>query len=150
MIREIMQATATKTRPLMSKGENTMPQARDWQAPESILIVDDDRYVRDALESYLASYGYHSVVAGEAKSAIQLVEANNIIVGVIDLHLPGISGLELLREIHAQDSTIQCILLTGHGSMETAIEALREQAYDYIIKSSSLDSVERVIVRAAE
>src|SRR5258706_16237742 len=95
MIREIMQATATKTRPLMSKGENTMPLVRDWQAPESILIVDDDKYVRDALESYLASSGYHTVVAGEAKSALQLVEANNIIVGVIYLRLPVINSLEL-------------------------------------------------------
>jgi signal transduction histidine kinase len=138
----------------MLKGEEIMPQSADrqakWLASETILIIDDDMYVRDALETFLNASGYQTVVAAEASTALQLVASNNIVVAVIDLHLPGVSGLDVLRSIHAEDSTIQCIMLTGYGSMETAVEALREQAYDYIIKTSSLSSIERVIARATE
>src|SRR5689334_15367969 len=154
MAQEPIQTLLATSRPVLLKGDDIMSQPDDWQArwqaPEAILIVDDDRYVRDALESYLNSSGYQTVVAAEAATALKHLDSHNIVAAIIDLHLPGINGLDLLRAIHAQDATIQCIMLTGYGSMETAVEALREQAYDYIIKSSSLDSVERVVARAVE
>src|SRR5262249_7969918 len=75
---------------------------------------------------------------------------NAVSVAIVDLNMPVMDGFSVVPAIHQGDPTIQCIILTGHGSLETGIQTVREQVYDYVTKSISLSDLDRVVRRAAE
>src|SRR4030042_2331578 len=79
-----------------------------------------------------------------------MLAQSDVLIAVVDWHMPGMSGLELRRAIRQHDPTIQCIVLTGYGSMEIAVQALREHVYDYLAKPASLNDLSRVVGRAIE
>src|SRR5215831_9292828 len=117
-----------------------------------VLVIDDDTHIRVALESYLSELGHTPATAPNGMVGLELLRGgeNAISVAIVDLNMPVMDGFAVVRAIHQVDPTIQCIILTGHGSLETAIEAVREQVYDYVTKSISLTDLDRVVRRAAE
>ncbi|MGA8043288.1 MAG: sigma-54 dependent transcriptional regulator [Terracidiphilus sp.] len=118
--------------------------------PSSILLVDDDAAFRHVMARELKRIGYEVATAASGEEAIQRVEASEPEVVLLDLRLPGMGGLDTLRAITANSPTTEVIMLTGHGSIDTAIESIRIGAFDYVVKPCPLDEIEVRIQRALE
>lgn len=118
--------------------------------PSSILMVDDDAAFRHVLSGELRRLGYEVATAASGEEAVQSVAAGEHDVLLLDLRLPGMSGLETLRIINARAPSTEVIMLTGHGSIDTAIEAIRIGAFDYVVKPCPLDELDVRIQRALE
>jgi len=99
-----------------------------------ILIVDDEASLRFALTELLTGEGYTTFTAGSGEEAINILENENIDIAILDYHLPGINGVELLTMIKQNYKWIQVILITAYGSETVAINAIKISAYDYITK----------------
>ena len=117
----------------------------------SILVVDDEPVERQTLSDILRLEGYNvsSVASGEA--AIEYLRLNTVDLVILDLRMQGMSGLETAKVIRQVSPDVELILLTAHGSMETAIEALRQRVHDYLLKPASpaqvLESVSKGLAR---
>jgi signal transduction histidine kinase/FixJ family two-component response regulator len=116
--------------------------------PARVLVVDDERAVVDVLQEFLASQGYEMSVASSGEEAVRNIPSVRPDVILTDINLPGLSGLEVVRFAKSVDPEIAVIVVTGHASASTAIEALREGAYDYITKPFELDDVHKIVERA--
>ena len=115
-----------------------------------LLIVDDDQEFRETLSSRFARQGFAVRAAGGGDEALELAARWNFDVAVFDMMMPGMSGLELLRRFKESHPECEVILLTGQGSIETAVEAMKLGAYDYLQKPFPLKDLEGVIVKASE
>jgi two-component system, response regulator RegA len=107
----------------------------------SLLLVDDDAVYRERLAKAIASRGYDVRTAANAEEAVLLAEADSPELAVLDLRMPGDSGLELLRRLKAIDSTTRILMLTGYGSIATALEAVRLGAVHYLTKPADVDDI---------
>jgi DNA-binding response OmpR family regulator len=120
----------------------------------NILIVDDEQIVRDSLKEILRLEGYEVEAVGSGEEAKITLKNNSFDLMLLDLKMPGIDGLEVLRDATKLAPDIRVILLTAHGSLESAIEALHFGAHDYILKPSSprviLSSIARGLAKKAE
>jgi two-component system response regulator AtoC len=113
-----------------------------------ILIVDDDKNTRDGLQRALQR-SYDVRVAESSEAALQILgKESNVDVMLSDLRMPGVDGLGLLRRVHAQHPSTVCILLTAYGSVEIAVEAMKQGAYDFLTKPINLDHLDMLISRA--
>jgi DNA-binding NtrC family response regulator len=101
----------------------------------AVLIVDDDAVFRAALRRYLESERYEVTVAGDADAALLAIEARSFDLVLTDLRMPGVDGAELVRQLRAQEPETVCIVITGFGSPERSIEALRAGAFWFLDKS---------------
>ncbi|MDX1520505.1 MAG: response regulator transcription factor [Anaerolineae bacterium] len=99
-----------------------------------ILVVDDEPGIRYSLEEALLRDGYAVETAGSGEKALEKFSANPFDLVLIDLKLPGLSGMELLGELRKRDPDTVVIVLTAHASLDTAVEALRQGAHDYLFK----------------
>ena len=115
-----------------------------------ILIVDDDRRMRRTLQIMMESTGFESVAAENASDALGQLQASRFDLVLTDLKMPGISGIELLDEIKAVDPRLPVILMTAYGTIDTAIEAMRRGASDYVLKPFDNAGLELVIGRAPD
>lgn len=109
-----------------------------------VLIVDDEVIVRDSLGDYLRDT-YHVAMAGTGEEALELIEKHDFDILVIDVRLPGRTGLEVLRQVKESKPYIRSIVMTGYPSAESAVEAMKLGAIDYLIKPVSPDTLERLI-----
>jgi len=120
------------------KGSSSLAplESRGLEAPAHILIVDDEAFIRNAFQLYFESIGYRVSVAEGGEAALTVFQSVQTAVDVVllDLIMPGIPGLKLLEKIKELDETVEVIIATGCGTMNSAIEALRHGAYDYITK----------------
>jgi DNA-binding NtrC family response regulator len=116
--------------------------------PASILIVDDERTIRDSLRRFLEDEGYHVATAGSAEAALSAVGGHRYDVIVADIVLPGMSGLDLLGKLGAVASRPAVILITAYATVDSAVEALRNGAADYVRKPFKLDDLKFRIARA--
>jgi two-component system response regulator PilR (NtrC family) len=118
---------------------------------KSILIVDDEESVRESLEKVLSKAGYVTFTAGSGNDALSHLARRSVDIVLSDLKMPDGDGVELLKNIKKIAPEIEVILLTGYGTIETAVEAMREGAYDFITKPPKkaiiLSAVERAIER---
>ena len=114
----------------------------------TILIVDDEAFLRSQLERILSEEGYsvHGVDTGGG--ALDLVAREPVDLVLLDLNLPDRHGIEVLRELKARDPDLLVIVITGYGSVESAVESLKLGAYDYIKKPFKADAI-KLIVRLA-
>jgi len=112
-----------------------------------VLIVDDDRNTREGLQRALQRR-YAVRLAEDATRALDLLADDEVDVLLSDLRMPGLDGLGLLRRVQAQHPATICILLTAYGSVETAVEAMKQGAYDFLTKPVNLDHLEMLIERA--
>ena len=116
-----------------------------------ILIVDDERTIRHILCSVLGDKPCQIETADSAEAALVLLEDSEFAVALLDIILPGMSGLELLTHIKQQSADTEVLMMTSHASLETAVQAIREGAYDYLQKPfDDIDTVWPSIVRALE
>lgn len=101
-----------------------------------ILIVDDESFVRNALQIYLETHGYRAETAAGGEEALRILADRTQAVDVVllDLVMPGMYGIEVLRRMKEMDETVEVIIATGCGSVHSAIEAMRFGAFDYITK----------------
>jgi DNA-binding NtrC family response regulator len=100
----------------------------------SILLVDDDALILQAIGSNLKSRGYEIATADSGKAAIDMLEKGNYDLVMTDLIMYGINGIEVLNAVKAKDPDIVVLILTGYGDMQSAIDAFRQGADDYILK----------------
>ncbi len=115
----------------------------------SVLIVDDEPGIRDALEDILKDR-YHISKAEDGRAAIKSLERIRYDVVLLDLKMPYITGLDVLREIRRNRFDPSVIMLTGHATVETAVEAMKLGAYDFLRKPIGMESVKLVVERAIE
>ena len=108
---------------------------------EKILIVDDEAGMQRLLARILDRQGYETLTVGSAKEALQLINSDSFDLVLTDIQMPGMNGLELLREIKAFDPSLPIIVVTAYGTVESAVEALRAGAYDYITKPFETDEI---------
>lgn len=117
---------------------------------KSILVVDDEKSQREILEMILAGEGYDVTTASSGEAALKFVGERRYDLVLTDLMMTGMDGIELLQQLLAQDSSIIVILLTAHGSIDSAKEALRRGAFDYLQKPYDRDTLLDTIRRALE
>ena len=120
------------------------------ETPVSILVVDDEFSVRDSLEHWFRRDGYRTASAKDGVEALKRLQEDHWDVVLIDMKMPGMDGLELQRRIHAVDPEIVSVIFTAYGSVETAVTALKEGAFDYINKPIDPDELAHVVQRAVE
>ena len=118
-------------------------------ARKSILVVDDEKNQREILETILSGEGYDVTTASSGEAAMKFVESRRFDLVLTDLKMTGMSGLDLLKELTNYDKSIIVILLTAHGSVDSAVDALRLGAFDYLQKpydsEKLLDTVSRAL-----
>ncbi|MDP2855106.1 MAG: sigma-54 dependent transcriptional regulator [Smithellaceae bacterium] len=108
---------------------------------ETILVVDDEVSICQSLKAILEDEGYQVLVAGSGEEAIKIVAEEMPQLVLLDIWLPGIDGLETLKAIHAAHPNVLIIMMSGHGTIETAVKATKLGAFDFIEKPLSLDKV---------
>lgn len=120
------------------------------EAPQRVLVVDDEESVRFFLMRGLQKAGYAVDEAADGASAVARLSAVPYDVVLTDLVMPGVSGLEVLAAVHELDRDSVVILMTAHGTVENAIDALRKGAFDYITKPFELKELLVTIERGLE
>lgn len=117
---------------------------------DKILIVDDDPNISVLLSVSLSPFGYELTSASSGSQALELIEAERFNLAILDYMLPDLNGIEVLRRIREQRSDTEVIMVTAYASLETAVEALRLGAYDYITKPFQIDTIQSTVQRALE
>ena len=107
-------------------------RCEEW--PTRILIVDDHARARESLADILRCAGHHIECRASAVEALRDLESSQFDCVITDLKMPGMSGLDFIRAIHAKQIETQVLMVTAHASVETAVEAMRHGAFDYIEK----------------
>jgi DNA-binding NtrC family response regulator len=116
----------------------------------SILLVDDDPAFRRVMTAEIARLGYDVAAAASGEEALQRLTKEEPDVVLLDLRLPGVNGLDALRAIRESHPGPEVLILTGHGSIDSAIEAIRNGAFDYVLKPCPIDELQIRIQRALE
>ncbi|NCP03916.1 MAG: sigma-54-dependent Fis family transcriptional regulator, partial [Deltaproteobacteria bacterium] len=117
---------------------------------EKILIVDDEAFIRENLERILADDGYRTQSTGSPEEAVRSLADEDIGLVLLDLNLGAKSGLDVLRAMKEVDPDVLVIIITGYGTVETAVEALKIGAYDYIKKPFKADAIHLIVKLALE
>ncbi len=117
-------------------------------ARKSILVVDDEKGQREILEMILSGEGYDVTTASSGEAAMKFVESRRFDLVLTDLKMTGMSGLDLLKELTNFDKSIIVILLTAHGSVDSAVDALRLGAFDYLQKPYDSEKLLETVSRA--
>ncbi len=115
-----------------------------------ILIVDDDAAMRETLAVLARKLGYESIAAANVESATKILGERQVDVIITDLRMPGGSGMDLLRHVREHEPEIPVILLTGFGTVEGAVTAIQDGAFDYLTKPIDIGEVKLRIARALE
>ena len=116
-------------------------------AKPTVLVVDDDKNTRDGLDRALART-YNVRLAPGADAALGVLKSERVDILLTDVRMPGIDGLVLMRRAIAHDPDLICILLTAYGNVETAVEAMKQGAYDFLTKPVNLDHLDLLLKRA--
>jgi DNA-binding NtrC family response regulator len=116
----------------------------------SILVVDDDLDIREVLKDRLESLGYEVSTAPSGRECLNLLEKKSPQMILLDIEMPEMSGLEVLREIRKREINVSVLMITAYGTVERAVEAMREGAYDFIPKPFEPSHLALIIQRALE
>ncbi len=120
-------------------------------APQGqILVVDDDKSMRDACHQILARQGFQVEEAASARQGLILLERRSFDVVLLDLVMPDLDGLDALKKIKSLDANCEVIIITGYGSISTAVEAMKAGAFHFLSKPFAPDDLRTVITRALE
>ena len=115
-----------------------------------LLIVDDELHVRESLSHWFTEDGYDVEAASSGKEALGLLGRHRFDVIVSDIKMPSMDGLELQRRVHEKDPDVAIILVTAYASVDTAVDALKEGAYDYLVKPFDPEELSRIVAKACE
>ena len=117
---------------------------------ETILVADDDPYIQEALQDRLETLGYRVSLAADGQQALELLEHQGPQLVLLDIEMPGIKGIDVLKEIHRREMDIPVIMITAYGSIDLAVQAMKEGAYDFIPKPFDPGHVALVVEKAME
>jgi DNA-binding NtrC family response regulator len=116
----------------------------------TVLIVEDEAILSEAMRDYLGRHGFDPSVAGTAEDGLRSVRESEPDLVVLDYRLPGMDGLQALREIRQMAPRAQVVMLTAHGSVKIAVDAMRAGAFDYLTKPVDLEELALVLGKARE
>ncbi len=135
----------------MTTAEMTLPVTPQIEGANflNILIVDDERSIREACREAAQSLGFNTFVADSAEHAYRLLDAQGIDAVLLDLRLPGAGGLEALNRIKSLRPDAVIVVVTGYGTVQSAVQAMKNGAYDYVTKPFSLDELKLLLDRVA-
>jgi response regulator RpfG family c-di-GMP phosphodiesterase len=115
-----------------------------------VLVVDDERVIREILSDFLSMEGYVVRAVEDGQQALEELEQRSYNLVITDLKMPRLGGLELLEEINRRSLNVLTVIMTGFGTVETAIEAMKKGAYDYILKPFKVEEVIHIVQRGLE
>ncbi|HEY1946874.1 MAG TPA: response regulator [Bryobacteraceae bacterium] len=115
----------------------------------NLLIVDDERSIREACREVAMSLGFTTHVADSAEHAYRLLQTQSIDAVLLDLRLPGAGGLEALRQIKIQRPEALVVVVTGYGTVQSAVQAMKNGSYDYVTKPFSVDELKLLLERVS-
>jgi DNA-binding NtrC family response regulator len=115
-----------------------------------VLFVDDEKPLQEFMRSELPRLGHEVTVCPDGRAALKALEKNTFDAAILDLRMPGMNGIEVLEQLKQVAPDIEAVVMTGHASQETAIEALRLGAFDYVTKPCQLSEIEAVLEKIAE
>lgn len=116
----------------------------------SILVVDDEESVRDSLYNWFVEDGYRVECADSAKMALSILESENFDIVLADIKMPGMDGLEMLKLIKALEKDIIVIVMTAFATVDTAVQALKDGAFDYVTKPFDPDDLSHLVRNASK
>jgi len=116
----------------------------------TILVIDDDRDIRDVLTDRLESLGYRALSAANGTEGLELLAKQNPHLVLLDIEMPDMNGLEVLSEIRKKESEITVVMITAYGTIERAVQAMKEGAYDFIPKPFEPDHIALIVAKALE
>ena len=116
----------------------------------NILIIDDEKNIREGLGAALEMDGYTVFLAADGKQGLEILERGDIDLVITDLKMPEVSGEEILAKVTGETPGIPVIVLTGHGTIDSAVDAMRKGAYDFLTKPVNLDRLSLLVKRALE
>ncbi|HDN95412.1 MAG TPA: sigma-54-dependent Fis family transcriptional regulator [Nitrospirae bacterium] len=116
----------------------------------NILIIDDEKNIIETLSSILDDEGYNVVTASSGENGLKMFSKHNPDIILLDIWMPDMDGLETLKQIRTKDKEISIIMISGHSNIDTAVQAIKLGAYDFLEKPLSLDKVLIIIKRALE
>jgi DNA-binding NtrC family response regulator len=116
--------------------------------PVKILIVDDEKDFVEMFSLRLSGQGEKVSTAYSGQEALDLLAKTAIDVVILDIRMPGMDGIETLKRIKASHPLVEVILLTGHGSTETAVEGMKEGAFDYLMKPADFEDINKKLANA--
>jgi DNA-binding NtrC family response regulator len=117
---------------------------------ETILVVDDDPFIQEALGDRLESLGYNVSRAGDGKQALEFIDRQDPQMVFLDIEMPGMKGLDVLKELRRQEKDFPVVIITAYGSIDRAVEAMKEGAYDFIPKPFKANHIALVVEKAME
>ncbi len=115
-----------------------------------VLVVDDDQQMANMLVEFLVKQGYQATAAYGGREGLAQFEQGDFQLVILDLKMPDMDGLEVLASIKALDSRAVVLIITGYGTIESSVTAVKKGAYDFIPKQIKLEALELVISRALE
>jgi len=115
-----------------------------------VLVVDDEKNIRETLKDVLEDEGYNVIITTNGRDALDILKVNDIDVVLLDLWLPEIGGMNVLKTIKEEYEDIQIIIISGHGTIDTAVKATKMGAFDFLEKPLSIDRVLNVINHAVK
>lgn len=116
----------------------------------NVLIIDDEKNIREGLAASLELEGYNPILAKDGKEGLDLISRGDIDLVITDLRMPYVSGEEVIEQVNAQSPGLPVIVLTGHGSIDSAVDAMRNGAYDFLTKPLNLDRLALIVKRALQ
>jgi two-component system response regulator HydG len=133
----------------MTTAEATVPTIPQIEGANflNLLIVDDERAIRDACREVAQSLGFNTFTADSAEHAYRLLESQGIDAVLLDLRLPGAGGLEALNQIKSRRPDAIIVVVTGYGTVQSAVQAMKNGAYDYVTKPFSLEELRLLLER---
>src|SRR5512141_1154653 len=126
------------------------PNQRRTMSASKLLIADDERHIAEGLQMLLQEDGYEAETATDGEEAWQKVQEGDFGLVLADLKMPGIDGLELFARMREMGIDSEIIFITGKGTVDDAVEAMRQGAYDYLTKPLDLERLKALIPRALE
>ena len=116
----------------------------------TILVIDDEKNIRTGLQAALEMDGYEVLLAADGAEGLEIALHSDVDLVITDLRMPGVSGEEVLRRVTTETPGIPVLVLTGHGTVENAVEAMRAGAYDFLTKPLNLDRLSLLVKRALQ
>ena len=123
--------------------------SRPHETPR-VLVVDDEKVIREILADFLTLEGFKVTTAPDGVAALERLDEEHFHMVISDLKMPNMGGLELLEQIRTSHENVLAVIMTGFGTVETAIEAMKKGAYDYILKPFKVEEVVHIVQRGIE
>jgi DNA-binding NtrC family response regulator len=135
----------------MTSAQATLPTPPQIEGANflNLLVVDDERAIREACREVAQSLGFNTFAADSAEHGYRLLDAHGIDVVLLDLRLPGAGGLEALHQIRERRPDAVVIVVTGYGTVQSAVQAMKNGAYDYVTKPFGMDELKLLLERVA-